>query len=177
MRLRQWMAMTGMVSVFGMSVAGGTEAGEVWLPDTGQTGSYTNTFGEDHDYQRPRSYTVNSDGTVTDNVTGLIWQQQNDNALRTWTDAGTYCNALTLAGLSGWRLPSDKELQSLVDYGRYDPSIDTSFFPGTKSAGYWSSSSYAYNSSYAWYVDFDDGNVGSSPKTFHYYVRCVRSGQ
>jgi len=45
------------------------------LPDTGQTTSYTSTFGEDNDYTIYSPYfTLNGNGTVTDTITGLMWQ-------------------------------------------------------------------------------------------------------
>lgn len=54
-----------------------------YVPDTGQTTDYTSTSGEDSDYTiHPPSYTVNADGTVMDNVTGLMWQQQDDGTAR-----------------------------------------------------------------------------------------------
>ena len=52
------------------------------------------------------SYTDNGDGTVTDNVTGLMWQQAVPTATYSWAGAVTYCSTLTLAGHSDWRLPS-----------------------------------------------------------------------
>jgi len=74
------------------------------LPDTGQTQSYTDTFGEDSDYTiNPPSYTDNGDGTVTDNVTGLMWQQGEVGSMN-WEDAITCCEALSLAGYTDWRL-------------------------------------------------------------------------
>ena len=46
------------------------------MPDTGQTGSYTSTFGEDNDYNiNVPSYINNGNSTITDNITGLMWQQ------------------------------------------------------------------------------------------------------
>jgi len=88
------------------------------LPDTGQTGDYTTTFGEDSDYTiNPPSYTDNGNGTITDNVTGLTWQKEDDNIERAWDNANTYCDDLTLGGYSDWRLPSDMELMSIVNYG------------------------------------------------------------
>jgi len=145
------------------------------LPDTGQTTSYTTTYGEDHDYSiNPPSYTDNGNGTITDNVTGLIWQKEDDNTQRTWSDAGTYCDNLTLGGQSDWRLPSKKELISIVNYGTYSPSINTTYFPNTNSSVYWSSTTIAYNSSGAWIVLFNDGYVVIDYKSSSYYVRCVR---
>jgi hypothetical protein len=157
------------------------------LPDTGITKCYNNTseitcpspgqpfYGQDAQYTtNPMSFTDNGDGTVTDNVTGLVWQKQDDNVTRNWADAGAYCDGLTLAGHTDWRLPNEYELQGIVNYSRYNPSIDPTYFPGTKSAGYWSSSTYADGSYDAWFVGFDDGFVGSSYKAYTGYVRCVR---
>lgn len=148
------------------------------LPDTGQTQSYTDIFGEDSDYTiNPPSYTDNGDGTVTDNVTGLMWQQEDDDTARTWDDAGSYCSDLTLAGYSDWRLPSKKELMSIVDYGTSNPSIDSTYFSGTNAWGYWSSTTYAENTSSAWDVNFSRGFVDNNNKSSDGYVRCVRGVQ
>ena len=70
------------------------------LPDTGQTTSYTATFDEDNDYNiNLQSFTNNNNGTVSDNVTGLIWQQGDSGEL-TIEDAITYCDNLVLGGFS-----------------------------------------------------------------------------
>lgn len=121
------------------------------------------------------AYTDNGNGAVTDTVTGLVWQQAGDNQKRNLEGAISYCEGLTLAGFSDWHLPDVMELKSITDDNRSFPSIDPIFFPGTK-PGYWSSSSYAGNSIYAWYVDFEDGAVSNGDRAFSYYVRCVRSG-
>ena len=145
------------------------------LPDTGQTQSFTSTFGEDSDYEiNLPSYTDNGDGTITDNVTGLMWQKEDDNTARTWDDANSYCNDLTLASYTDCRLPSKKELMSIVDYGTYNPSIDTAYFPGTNASSYWSSTTYAGGSSYAWCGYFDYGRIGYDYKSYIADVRCVR---
>jgi len=157
------------------------------LPDTGIMTCYNNTVaiecpapgqpfcGQDAQYTtNPMSYTVNGDGTVTDNVTGLMWQREDDNVARTWANAITYCEGLTLAGHADWRLPDEYELQSIMDYGRYNPAIDTAAFPETNSSYYWSSSTYAGYPDGAWDLYFTSGYVGYDDKTYTGYVRCVR---
>jgi formylglycine-generating enzyme required for sulfatase activity len=154
---------------------------------TGQTNSYSTT-GSDGDLQKgvARSYTDNGDGTVTDNATGLVWQKcsrgQNNDAscsgsatTATWTDAGSYCSSLSLAGKT-WRLPSIQELETLPNYSQSNPAIDTTIFPSTKIAVYWSSTTSASNTSIAWGVNFSAGEVTAYNKVSTFYVRCV-SGQ
>lgn len=74
----------------------------------------------------------NGDGTITDNATGLMWQQADDGTTRNWENALAYAENLTLAGHSDWRMPNAKELQSIVDYSRSpdatnSPAIDPLF--------------------------------------------------
>jgi hypothetical protein len=155
------------------------------VPDTGQTRWYSTVFGDDGDYTiNPMSYTDNGDGTILDNVTGLGWQKCSvgqsglDCATGTavtydWTGAGTTCGSLSLAG-TGWRLPTDLELTTIVDYGIYGPAIDAAYFPNTVALDYWSSTSFAPDTSNAWSVDFGYGNTYRSDKRNTKDVRCVR---
>jgi len=121
-------------------------------------------------------FTDNGNGTVTDNKTGLMWQQGEPGKM-TWGSALSYCEGLTLGGNTDWRLPNTKELESLTDDTRYNPAIDTTFFPGAYALLYWSSTTYAYYPYSAWYVHFYNGEVGIYYKYSNYYVRCVRGGQ
>ena len=147
----------------------------VHVPDTGQTTSYTATFGEDADYTtNPPSYTIGGDGTVTDDVTQLVWQQQDDGTTRSWDAASAYCAGLSLAGTS-WRLPTPFELITIQDLGRSSPAIDTSVFTGGRSAYYWTANP-GRTASTAWTGDFRDGGVLTLPPTTASYVRCVRGG-
>ena len=98
------------------------------------------------------------------------------------TDTEDFIKALNDAkygGFSDWRLPTIKELAYIVDYSiKYPgPTINASYFPNTAASWYWSSTTYADYTSYAWSVGFDDGDGGSSNKHYDYYVRAVRGGQ
>ncbi|MBW2709448.1 MAG: DUF1566 domain-containing protein, partial [Deltaproteobacteria bacterium] len=130
------------------------------------------------------AYQDNGNGTVTDTSTGLIWQQdtardgQGNYDTMTWEEALAYCEALNLGGHTDWRLPTIKELGSLVDLSRYLPSINTTFFPNTvSSSGYWSSTTGANGTHNAWGVYFRNGSDDHFHKSSSRYVRSVRSGQ
>ncbi len=119
----------------------------------------------------------NGNGTVTDTETGLMWQQDTAaSGKMTWDAAIQYCENLTLAGYSDWRLPNIKELRSIVDYSTYDPSIDTNMFNDTMSSFYWSATTGAYSTDGAWVIYFFYGDGYDPNKSNSYYVRAVRSG-
>jgi Protein of unknown function (DUF1566) len=125
-------------------------------------------------------------GVVTDNFTHLTWQRSVDSNEYTWASAKDYCASLALAG-GGWRVPSVKELATLVDVGvpqpgfsQAEPAIDSAAFPDTPAAEFWSSS--ASDSGKTWMVDFlvSQNSWGSGilvytdAKTDPERVRCVR---
>lgn len=146
----------------------------------------------------------NGDGTVTDRATGLVWQRSDDGRTRDWPAALAYCANLDLGGRRDWRLPNVKELQSIVDYRRSDPALDTRFLHQTDpGAWFWSSTSHGDNTRMAAYVCFGKcvsvdgvdthgaGGQRADPKTgdpadyaslggqhdqvrIDNYVRCVR---
>jgi hypothetical protein len=123
------------------------------------------------------SLTDNGNGTVTDSGTHLMWQQ-GESSLMTWEEALSYCEGLTLAGSTDWRLPNHKELHTLVDYTKAtSPTINTTAFPNAPSSLYWSSTTDASSTSYAWLVLFNGGSTSTNNKTSTYYARCVRGGQ
>jgi len=130
---------------------------------------------------RNLSYTDNGDGTISDNVTGLMWVQDgnssgcNNGVELNWQDAINYCDNLNYAGYSDWRLPKFRELNSIVDTARYDPSINPVFINTAGTEGhYWSSTTYAGDTSNAYYVDFGYGRSSYTTNTYAYHVRCVR---
>jgi hypothetical protein len=167
------------------------------LPDTGQSACYgaagyvtgCSGTGQDAEFSiNPMSFVDNGDGTVTDAVTGLMWQSEDDNTNYNWYQAsGTYdafynygvidvCGSLSYAGYSDWWLPTKKELLGIVDFGAYSPAIDSTYFPNTESAKYWSSITYASDSYEAWPIYFYDGSTYSAwtDKSNLFSVRCVR---
>jgi len=74
-------------------------------------------------------YVNNNDGTITDNATGLMWSQSDAGYGMDWETALKYAEDSNLAGYDDWRLPTPKELQSLVEYGKATiPAIDENFF-------------------------------------------------
>ncbi|MBI5525026.1 MAG: DUF1566 domain-containing protein [Deltaproteobacteria bacterium] len=124
---------------------------------------------------------------VGDNVTGLEWQgcaagstggECTGGAIisKTWADAVAYCDGLTWASSSDWRLPDRYELQMIVDMLYWSPAIDVMAFPVSPSFFHWASSSLANDPTKAWAVSFDDGTVGNGNKDVAANVRCVRGG-
>lgn len=153
-----------------------------------------------------QSYGVNNfrdnlDGTVTDLATGLMWMKNDSGYGMEWQDALNYCEDLTDAGYSDWRLPNAKELQSIVDYTRMPdatdattpftpgPAIDTHFFNITSFTNYngdedwgffWSSTTHKSsdgNGAWGAYVAFGRalGNMGGSTWTDVHGAGCQRS--
>ena len=151
------------------------------LPDTGQVASYTTIIGEDADYTiNPPTYKDNGDGTVTDKVTGLMWQQV-DGGEMTWEQAATYAASLSLGGHSDWRLAFAKELYTIMNHGTINPAINTTYFSAS-TAEYWWSADVAVDDSAKVWVTNAGGGIGPHPKTEtisaggskHFHVRCVR---
>ena len=151
---------------------------------TGQT--EPDATGDDGDLEKgvvwpnPR-FTDNDDGTVTDNLTGLIWlKNANRFGSLAWAAALTACNTLTEDGVNlkdgsvagDWRLPNVKELQSLIHFGFAGPALpntagtgqwsDDDPFTGVQLSIYWSATTYAHNTDSAWYVYLGDGSVNTA---------------
>lgn len=158
------------------------------IPDTGITMCYDSQlqiacpslgdpfYGQDAQYgTNPMNFTDNGNNTVTDNVTGLVWQQDDNNATVNWGDANTYCDDLILANNQDWRLPDIAELQYLVNFGKSNPAINTIMFPTTNVDHYWTSMELGANFE-AWYLDFSDGSISTQNMytMTPTYARCVR---
>ncbi len=151
------------------------------LPDTGQTTSYTSTFGEDHDYSiNAPSFTNNGNGTITDNVTQLMWQQT-DGGEMTIENATSYCDNLVLGGFSDWRLPTPMEAMSILNLQKNNPAEDVVYFPSTGAEYWWTNTFQVGDNSKVWCTN-SGGGIGNKPKaetisaggTKSYHVRAVR---
>jgi hypothetical protein len=174
----------------GQTICYDTDGGIIECAGTGQDGEYQ--YGTP--WPEPR-FTDNLDGTVTDHLTGLIWLKSANcfGGLRTQANALSDCNGLadgqcglTDGSVAGdWRLPNVRELQSLIHYGVYWPALSDTAGTGQWSEGdpftgvqsfYWSATTYAYDSYYAWGVYMDHGHVSTYGKSSNYNVWPVRGG-
>jgi hypothetical protein len=117
-----------------------------------------------------RRFQPQTGNSVHDASTGLTWQQTLDPRSFNWSEAGIYC-----AGLgNGFRLPSVKELEIIVDDTRQFPSIDMTAFPNTPSEYFWTSSRWSGLPTTAWVVGFNYADSNGYVDTMPLRVRCVR---
>ena len=180
---------------------------------TGQTKCYDNEkeiacpaegeefFGQDANYAKleyciPQSFSIDNsvedEPVVIDNNLGLMWQRKIPPLEERYVkDVLQYCEDLVYGGYSDWRLPTVEDFMTIADYGRYDPAVDTEYFPD--SGEFWTASNSKGFSYYAMYEEyytiFDftipstksartygssaGGYPGNSyPYTFN--IRCVR---
>lgn len=134
------------------------------IPDTGQTTSYTNTPGEDSDYLiNPQQFVDKGDGTVSESVTGLLWQKV-DGGEMTFESAQAYVKSLSLGGKTGWRLPTPQEAIQLLNHDANNPALDTKFFPASAAEYYWTSDTQVGDATRVWVTNVG-GGLGPHPKT------------
>lgn len=151
----------------------------------------------------------NEEEIVKDNYTGLIWTQcpihydrnpgdcsNEQHGQFNWDEAFDVCRNLTHNGKDDWRLPSLRELQSIIYYkervGAQDENVEDSppigqidedsfkrikynVFWGLFYSHFWTSSICKNNNDEAWFVDFHFGSANRNPKASNdKFVRCVR---
>jgi len=192
-------------TIFGITGLLSTNGGSAYpapVPKTGQTLLYS--VGDDGAQEmgaawpNPR-FTDNGDGTVLDNLTGLIWlKDASAFGATSWAGAVNQGNTLNSgeAGLSDgsvegdWRLPNVNELRSLIDYARVGPGLcntagtsqwtEGNPFTGVISGYYWSSTTHAVSTVFndrAWIVNMYDGYATGETKASPYYAWPVRGGE
>lgn len=151
------------------------------LPDTGQTRRYAVANGDDSTVTiNPPAFTLNGNGTVTDTVTRLQWQQVDGGEMK-WDAGSGYCAALGLGGVSGWRLPYAQELFTIQNHGAGNPSLDTAVFTRSTAEYWWATEPRADSATMAWAANAG-GGIGahsvsetvSAGGTKRFHVRCVR---
>jgi Protein of unknown function (DUF1566) len=165
-------------------LAGGAATGWVVNFETGNAGAHYTTNGDRVRCVRASplrssadSYTPSNryryepvSNSVTDRGTTLTWQRTLDTTPRTWADAQSFCNGLG----SDYRLPTMKELATLVDPTRQSPAIDP-VFEGTPADWFWTESPWLYQANRAWAVSFATGDSrGDFAVSDALPVRCVR---
>ena len=164
-------------TLFGQSIA----KTMLKLPDTGQTGDYTPTFGEYSDYTiNAPIFIKNNNGTVTDTITGLMWQQA-DGGEMTIENTRIYADTLTLAGFTDWRLPNAHESFSILNHQKTNPAIDATYFTTTAAEYWWTNNTQSNDVTKIWCTNAG-GDIGNHPKTEtvsaggtkKFHVRAVR---
>ncbi|GAA3868220.1 DUF1566 domain-containing protein [Celeribacter arenosi] len=144
---------TGLDFYTGAAATGGLTG------ENGQTpGNYVRCVSGEENLYGVNAFVDNGDGTVTDNASGLMWQQSDDNIRREWAEALAYCEALELADHDDWTLPNSKELQSIVDYDRTGfPAIDEAYLAITddsETLDFWTSTTFGDWKNYANVITF-----------------------
>jgi hypothetical protein len=121
----------------------------------------------------PTGHFVVKGEVVEDTATKLSWQRTSSEKSYSDSDAEAYCTALNLAG-TGWRLPTIKELHTLVDETKTQPAMDGEAFPDAPASFFWTSSHLAKFPQYTWCVNFTEGSDAWFPGENPQLVRCVR---
>ena len=123
-------------------------------------------YGQDAHYTiNPPDLTDNGDRTVTDNLTGLVWEQKTEESEKntyTYSAAISYCENLSLGGNDDWRIPTRREFSTIMNHGRLSPSLDTTYFPHYTDTSpsevlYWTSSEYHVDPTQVWIVQMSFG--------------------
>lgn len=117
------------------------------------------------------NFSKQEDGAVFDSDTGLLWSQ-------TIADNLSYEESVVrISELGdGWRMPTFEELSSIVDGGKYNPSIDVNYFPDTTGDFYWTSTDSPINEGKKWIISFyGGGNAYGYPPGIKICTRAVKS--
>ncbi len=170
---------------------------------SGQTASYH--AGDDGDLEAGAAWPVprfvnHGNGTVTDQLTGLMWTRQanspgpatcidQDIRFLPWYYVGipnamdyvACLNAIPYLGYDDWRLPNRTELRSLVDHSAVSPALPTGHpFLNVQTSLYWTASDYFDDNhagaDYVYYVHLADGRTGGGDRMVSRWLWPVRGG-
>lgn len=149
------------------------------IPDTGQTNFSGAMTGQDADYTiLPPSFQDHGNGTVTDRVTGLMWQKV-DAGECTWDLAVSNSTNVTTGGYTDWRLPTPMEMFSIFDH-KTNPAVNAVCFPDNPAGAasyWWTTDIYGTNSALVWVAN-SGGGLGPKSKTqTTTHARYVRGGK
>lgn len=207
-----------LVSLFAVRILAASAETTYTIVDTGQTGCYDNArqiacpapgapfFGQDAQHNGPHpAYRKNGDGTITDLRTRLMWVQARGQKM-SWDEARAGASSCPVGGYQDWRMPTIKELYSLINFNGAldrDPSKSTPYIEsvfgfayGNTAAGEreidcqdWSATQYAAitmrGDATVFGVNFADGRIKGYPKNdpgpqrppHKLYVRYVRGNR
>ena len=163
---------------------------EIVCPESGQA-----FYGQDAHYgPGAMQLTLNSNGTISDEQTNLMWEVKGtsdgtpdfsnptdpDNTY-SWDDLSEFIsllNATNYGGFTDWRIPTVKELESILDLSIAEPgpTIDITLFPNCKAGSYWTSDTDIDNAAMAWAIDFSNSLDNITAKTDTFSIRAVRGG-
>ncbi len=158
--------MTGDETLFGVNFADGRIKGYgLKMPFGPGDKTFFVTYVRGNTSYGINEFNDNGDETISDNATELMWMKSDNGSGLNWEEALSFAEGTEFVGYSDWRLPSVKELQSIVDYTRSpgtsgSPAIDPIFncTEITNEAGevdypsYWSGTTHA---------NWSEGNSGS----------------
>lgn len=127
-------------------------------------------------------FSLSPDGAeVTDHATGLIWRRcregRSGNSCTGGSPDTKFSHEAALAYVRnqpGWRLPTVKELASIVDRDRFEPALDPAFPLPYREFYFWTSTPYVGVAGHAWFVEFGEGTINGSPRQLAFYIRLVR---
>ncbi len=115
--------------------------------------------------------------TVYDNNTFLEWQSNVSDVKYHHAGAVSYCDSLSYGGYDDWRLPSVKELLTIIDYSKNGIMIDENYFTDTPASYLWADKESLASANYFWSVNLPDGMVAANYYDSEYNVKCVRNSQ
>ena len=132
---------------------------------------------------RFREKTISGDDVVIDRATGLMWPKDHQGAaadngtMNSFIFAHLFCNALSFAGFSDWRLPNALELLSLA---QFDAAGGAPYvwapFTNTRSSGFWTNTTLPSTTTAAYVVDFTYPVLTFFVKSISKYMIAVRKG-